>query len=253
MSGAIFHNTPGLKSLPCPSGRNVEIRHNGQNKMKSCIRILLADDHPLVRKGLSACLKPYEQMVIVGEADNGLEAVAKAKALLPDMVLMDVDMPTMSGLTATEVLGKELPQVKVLILSMYENPDYMFRTLQAGARGYVVKSASPAELAKAIETVHAGGTYFNPEVTRLALDRLVQRKDDAHDLAELTEREREVLVLVAEGLSNKEIADNLGVGIRTVETHRERIMRKLAVHSIAGLTKLAIARGLITLRGGLPD
>jgi two-component system, NarL family, nitrate/nitrite response regulator NarL len=217
---------------------------------KSCIRILLADDHPLVRKGLSACLKPFEQLVIVGEAENGLEAVSKAKALQPDILLLDVDMPTMSGLTAAEILGKDLPQVKVLILSMYENPDYMFRTLQAGARGYVVKSTSPEELVKAIETVHAGGTYFNPEVTRLALNRLVQRKEDAPDLEELTDREREVLVLVAEGCSNKEIASNLGVGIRTVETHRERIMRKLAVHSIAGLTRLAVARGLITLREG---
>jgi two-component system nitrate/nitrite response regulator NarL len=220
--------------------------------MTNCIRILLADDHPLVRKGLTACLKPYEHLVIVGEAENGHEAVAKAKALLPNVVLLDIDMPTMSGLTATEVLGKELPQVRVLILSMYENSNYMLRALQAGARGYVIKSTSTAELVKAIEVVHAGGTLFNSEVTRLALNRFVRRTQEAPALEELTDREREVLVLVTEGLSNKEIANNLGVGIRTVETHRERIMRKLAVHSIAGLTKFAVARGLITLRENPP-
>ncbi|MGO8930909.1 MAG: response regulator [Limisphaerales bacterium] len=220
--------------------------------MKSRIRILLADDHPVVRKGISACLSRYEHLVIVGEAANGLEAVTKAKTLLPDVVLLDIDMPIMSGLTATEVLRKELDQVKVLILSRYENSDYMLRTLQSGARGYAVKDTSPEELVKAIETVNAGGTFFSPEITRLALNQFVQGAREGTDLAELTKREREVLLLVAEGFSNKEIANNLGLGIRTVETHRERIMRKLGVHSVAGLTRLAIAKGLITLREELP-
>jgi two-component system nitrate/nitrite response regulator NarL len=220
--------------------------------MKSRIRILLADDHPVVRKGISACLSRYEHLVIVGEAANGLEAVTKAKTLLPDVALLDIDMPIMSGLTATEVLRKELDQVKVLILSMYENSDYMLRTLQSGARGYVAKDISPEELVKAIETVNAGGTFFSPEITRLALNKFVEGPRDGSDLAELTNREREVLVLVAEGFSNKEIANNLGLGVRTVETHRERIMHKLSVHSVAGLTRLAIAKGLITLREELP-
>ena len=128
----------------------------------------------------------------------------------------------------------------------------MLRTLQSGARGYAVKDTSPEELVKAIETVNAGGTFFSPEITRLALNQFVQGAREGTDLAELTKREREVLLLVAEGFSNKEIANNLGLGIRTVETHRERIMRKLGVHSVAGLTRLAIAKGLITLREELP-
>ena len=216
--------------------------------MRSCIRILLADDHPVVRRGISACLNQFEHLAIVGEAADGIEAVTKAKALLPDIVLLDIDMPNMSGLIATEVLRKELEQVKVLILSMHQSSDYMLRTLQSGARGYVLKDASTEELVKAIESVDAGGTFFSPEITRLALNHFVQGTGDGTDLAELTNREREVLALVADGFSNKDIASNLGLGVRTVETHREHIMRKLHVHNVAGLTRLAIANGLITVR-----
>ena len=161
--------------------------------MRSCIRILLADDHPVVRRGISACLNQFEHLAIVGEAADGIEAVTKAKALLPDIVLLDIDMPNMSGLIATEVLRKELEQVKVLILSMHQSSDYMLRTLQSGARGYVLKDASTEELVKAIESVDAGGTFFSPEITRLALNHFVQGTGDGTDLAELTNREREVL------------------------------------------------------------
>ena len=206
--------------------------------MRSCIRILLADDHPVVRMGLSACLNQYEHLAIVGEAADGIEAVTKAKALLPDIALLDIDMPNMSGLIATEVL----------ILSMHQSSDYMLRTLQSGARGYVLKDASTEELVKAIESVDAGETFFSPGITRLALNHFVQGTGDGTDLAELTNREREVLALVAEGFSNKDIASKLGLGVRTVETHREHIMRKLHVHNVAGLTRLAIANGLITVR-----
>jgi DNA-binding NarL/FixJ family response regulator len=220
--------------------------------MTSPIKILLADDHPIVRKGIIACLARHEHLVIVGEAADGLEAVAKAKQLLPDILLLDIDMPKMNGLAATEVLRKELPQIKVLILSMYQRSEYLLRILQSGARGYVLKGASSEDLLKAIETVNKGETFFSPEIARLALNQFVQGNGDGPDLAQLTNREREVLVLVAEGLSNKEIAENLGVGVRTVETHRERIMRKLGTHSVAGLTRLAIAKGLIPLRDDLP-
>ena len=220
--------------------------------MSSGIRVLLVDDHPVVRKGISCCLARHPHLLVVGEAADGLEALAKARELLPDIVLLDIDLPQMSGVAVADVLRKELPKIKVVILSRYQGPQYLSRVLQAGARGYVLKGASPEELAKAIETVIAGECYFSPEVARLALNQLAQGNGAGPDVADLTNREREVLVLVAEGLSNKEIASNLNVGVRTVETHRERIMRKLGIHSVAGLTRFAIAKGLITLRDEMP-
>jgi two-component system, NarL family, nitrate/nitrite response regulator NarL len=213
---------------------------------------LLVDDHPVVRKGISSCLARLSHLLVVGEAADGREALAKARELLPDIVLLDIDLPHISGLAVAEALRKELPNIKVLILSMYQRSEYLPRILQAGARGYVLKEASPEDLTKAIETVSAGECYFSPEVARLALNQLVQGNCGGPDLEDLTHREREVLVLVAEGLSNKEIATNLNVGVRTVETHRERIMRKLGIHSVAGLTRYAIAKGLITLRDEMP-
>ena len=215
--------------------------------MRNRIRVLLVDDHPVVRKGLSSCLAQHGQLLIVGEAADGLEAVAKAKALLPDIVLLDIDMPNMSGLAVTEILRKDLPQIKVLILSMHQRADYLLRILQSGARGYVSKETPPEDLVKAIERVNAGESFFSPEITRLALNQFVQGRGQGTELGELTNREREVLVLIAEGFSNKDIANSFGVSVRTVETHRERIMRKLEIHSVAGLTRLAIAKGLITL------
>jgi len=220
--------------------------------MSSGIRVLLVDDHPVVRKGISCCLARHPHLLVVGEAADGLEALAKARELLPDIVLLDIDLPQMSGVAVADVLRKELPKIKVVILSRYQGPQYLSRVLQAGARGYVLKGASPEELAKAIETVIAGECYFSPEVARLALNQLAQGNGAGPDVADLTNREREVLVLVAEGLSNKEIASNLNLGVRTVETHRERIMRKLGIHSVAGLTRFAIAKGLITLRDEMP-
>jgi two-component system nitrate/nitrite response regulator NarL len=220
--------------------------------LKRHIRVLVADDHPVVRRGMSSCLARHEHLAIVGEAADGLEAVAKAKELLPDVLLLDIEMPGMSGLNVSEVLRKDLPQVKVLVLSMYQRAEYLLRILQSGARGYVLKDAPTEELVKAIETVNAGESYFSPEIARLALNHFVQGNGEGPDLAALTNREREVLALIAEGLSNKEIATRLDVGVRTVETHRERIMRKLDIHSIAGLTRFAIAKGLITLRETSP-
>jgi two-component system nitrate/nitrite response regulator NarL len=219
---------------------------------KKHIRILVADDHPVVRRGMSSCLARHEHLVIAGEAADGREAVARAKELQPDVILLDIDMPGMSGLAVSEVLRREMPRVKVLVLSMHQRAEYLLRILQSGARGYVLKAASTEELVKAIEMVHAGETYFSPEIARLALNQFVQGNGDGPSAAALTYREREVLVLIAEGLSNKEIATQLNVGVRTVETHRERIMRKLDIHSIAGLTRFALSKGLITLRDEAP-
>jgi two-component system nitrate/nitrite response regulator NarL len=215
--------------------------------MKTRIRILLVDDHPVVRKGIASCLARHAHLEILGEASDGQEALRKVKELAPDIVLMDIDMPHMNGLAVTDILRKEMPQIKVLILSMHSNTEYVLRIIQSGARGYVLKEASPEELVKAIETVEAGEAFFSSDVARVALNQFVRGGEEGSNSTQLTNREREVLIHIAEGLSNKEIASRLGVGVRTVETHRERIMRKLNIHSVAGLTKFAITRGLISL------
>ncbi len=220
---------------------------------KPKIHVLIADDHPVVRKGLQACLAKQERLRVVGEATDGEEAVQKTMELGPDVVLMDISMPKMSGLAATELLRKQAPAVKVLVLSVHNNREFVFRIIQAGAHGYVSKEASPPELLTAIESVYRGETFFTPEIAQAALNQLVTSGGKRDPFAQLTVREREVLVLIAEGRSNKEIANKLGIGVRTIETHRERIMRRLDIHSVAGLTKFAIANGLVPLEGGVPQ
>jgi DNA-binding NarL/FixJ family response regulator len=211
------------------------------------LRLLLVDDHPVVRKGLASCLARQPNLKIAGEAADGQEAIRKARELAPDLVLMDIDMPQMDGLAATEALRKELPQIKVLILSMCRNTDYAMRILESGARGYVLKEAPLEELLHAIEVVSSGKTFFSPEVARLTLDQFVRGHGPNSAASLITQREREVLIAIAEGLTNKEIACRLNVGVRTIETHRERIMRKLNIHSIAGLTKYALAKRWISM------
>jgi len=187
---------------------------------------------------------------IVGEAFDGRDALNKTRALKPEIVLMDIDMPQMNGLAVTDLLRREMPEVKVLILSMYANTDYVMRIIQCGARGFVIKEAPVEELLQAIETVHAGGSHFSPDVARVALNQVVlggKNGDKSNPVMRLTVREREVLLHIAEGLSNKEIACTLNIGVRTVETHRERIMKKLDIHNIAGLTRFAIAQGMVSL------
>lgn len=215
--------------------------------MKNRIKLLVVDDHPVVRRGISLCLSKRDNLDIVGEAANGREAVRKARELQPDIMLMDINMPQMSGLAVTELLRKELPGIKVLILSMHGNTEYVLRILQSGARGYVLKDAPPEELSHAIDVVNNGETYFSTDVARVALNQFVRGNGEANGTPHLTNREREVLIHIADGMSNKEIASQLGVGVRTVETHRERIMRKLDIHNVAGLTKFAIVRGFVSL------
>ncbi len=217
------------------------------------IKILLADDHPVVRRGLQFCLSKESRLKVVGEATSGEEAVDKALKLQPDVVLMDISMPGMSGLDATEQLRQRAPGIKVLVLSVHNNRDYIFRIIQAGAHGYVSKEASTDELLRAIDSVQSGKTFFSPEIAQEALQRLVENGGKKEPFDQLTSREREVLVLIAEGKSNKEIANRLGIGVRTIETHRERIMRRLDIHSVAGLTKFAIAHGLVPLEAGVAD
>lgn len=217
--------------------------------MNEPIKLLIVDDHPIVRRGLRMCLGQHPHVQILGEAGDGREALQLAHQLKPEVILMDIDMPQMNGLAVTDLLRREMPEVKVLILSMYSNTDYVMRIIQCGARGFVLKESAPEEVLQAIQAVHAGASHFSPEVARVALNQVVKGNNNeaAAPLTRLTNREREVLHYIAEGFSNKEIACQLDIGVRTVETHRERIMRKLDIHSIAGLTRFAIQQGLVSL------
>jgi DNA-binding NarL/FixJ family response regulator len=170
------------------------------------------------------------------------------RELHPEVVLMDIDMPQMNGLVVTDLLRRELPLVKVLIFSMYANAEYALRIIQCGARGFVLKEAPPEEIIQAITAVHAGTAHFSPDVARVALNQVVRgHGGTTGSSSSLTSREQEILRHIAEGESNKAIADQLEIGVRTVETHRERIMRKLEIHSVAGLTRFALAQGMVSL------
>jgi DNA-binding NarL/FixJ family response regulator len=221
------------------------------DKSSRPIRILLVDDHPVVRRGIASVLSRHPRIEIVGEASDGEEAVRMARALAPDLVLTDIEMPEMNGLAVSEALRKELPATKVLVLSMYSNAEFVLRIIKAGARGYVLKEASPDELVRAIETVERGETFFSADVARVALNQFVHGGgggNKTRHVPELTPREHQVLTEIAKGYTNKEIGMRLGVGVRTVETHRERIMRKLNIHGVASLTRYAIAKGLVMVR-----
>lgn len=217
---------------------------------KKKIKVLVADDHPVVRKGIITCLANKENLKVVGEAVDGPDTIQKTLELQPDVILLDLEMPQLDGLAVTERLRKEAPQVKVLILSTHSQRDYVLRIIRVGARGYVLKDTPPDELVKAIAAVNEGEAFFSPPVARIALNQYVDESDSESPLARLSDREKQVLALIAEGKSNKEIAVALNIGVRTTETHRERIMRKLDIHSVAGLTKFAIANGIVSLEGG---
>ena len=211
------------------------------------IRILLVDDHPVVREGIRICLARHPRLEIVGEATDGHEAIAQAQALRPDIILMDINVPRLSGLEATVAIRKLVPSARVLALTAHERGEYAQRIVAAGARGYVLKDASPLELVTAIETVHNGETFFSPSIARALLRGMVGPSDEsaASRSSGLSGREREVLALVAEGHSSKNIASRLNISVRTVETHRLHVMQKLKIPSVAGLTKYALAQGLV--------
>ncbi|HOX58438.1 MAG TPA: response regulator transcription factor [Candidatus Paceibacterota bacterium] len=213
------------------------------------IRLLLADDHPVVRRGLRACLERHPNIQVVGEAADGRETINQARALVPDVLLTDIYMPHLTGLAVVETLNRELPQIKVLLLSTQTDGAFVLRCIQVGASGYVLKESSPEDIVRAIETVHSGAPFFSPDVAHVAINQMVRGNQTGPGLADLTDREREVLTHIADGLCNKEIGCRLNISTRTVETHRERLMHKLEIHNTAGLTRFAVAKGLVTISG----
>lgn len=216
----------------------------------SRIRLILADDHAVVRSGLRMLLEAQTDMEIVGEAETGQQAVDKVRALRPDVILMDIQMPDMNGIDATKQIKKLTPNTAVLALTMHEDDQFFFEMLHAGASGYVPKRAAPDELVTAIRTVSRGEVFLYPSLaSRLVQDYLKRADSDDESLVydALTPREREVLTLIAEGLTNPEIADKLVISVKTVDRHRENIMRKLNMNSRIDLVKYAIKIGLIEL------
>jgi DNA-binding NarL/FixJ family response regulator len=208
-------------------------------------RVLIADDHELVRTGLRRVIEADGDLVVVAEARDGLEAVALARQHQPDVAVIDLWMPGFSGEEATRRIVRSHPEIKVLILSAHEEWERVRSALQAGALGYVVKSAASAELIEAIHALRDGRGYLSPAVAHHVVDALGAGEAPRSPLAQLTEREREVLALIAEGLSSKEIAARLGHSPKTAETHRASVMRKLGVHKTSSLVRIAIREGLV--------
>jgi two-component system response regulator NreC len=214
------------------------------------IRVLIADDHDIVRSGLKMLLMAEDDITIVGEASNGREAVDLALELRPDVTVMDVQMPDMNGIEATRLIKEACAECAVLALTIHEDEQYFFQMLNAGALGYVPKRAAPDDLVRAIRLAAEGHVFlYSSMASLLASDYLSRLEAGEAEAAGsiLTDREREILVLIAEGLLNREIADKLTISIKTVERHRENIMNKLNLHSRTELVKYAIRRGLIDL------
>jgi len=212
------------------------------------IRILLADDHTLVRAGIRSLLEQLPGVEVVAEAEDGYEALSKTGDFHPDVVLIDIAMPRLNGLEATKRLKKEYPDVRVLIVSMHINEEYVVQALSSGASGYLLKDAAKAELEIAVKAVARNHTYLSPAVSKKVIEDYTQRVGGADRLVDrLTPRQREILQLIAEGNTTKEIADLLCVSVKTVESHRSQLMDRLDIHDIAGLVRYALRMGLISV------
>ncbi len=209
------------------------------------IRILIADDHAIVRAGIRALLQLHPDFVIVGEAADGHEALAQAQTLQPDVVLMDIGMPGMDGLAATHEIVQACPKSRVIILTQHENREYVVPALKVGAAGYVLKRAPDDSLVRAIREVWAGGTYLDPRVSTVLVEDARRQGGEADPYDTLTEREREVLVMLGRGSTYQEVADALFISTRTVEFHRANLARKLGLTNRGELTRFAVRRGLI--------
>ncbi|OGO70121.1 MAG: DNA-binding response regulator [Chloroflexi bacterium RIFCSPLOWO2_02_FULL_71_16] len=212
------------------------------------IRILVADDHTVIRRGIVGLLNAQPDMEVIDEAGTGREAVAKAQAVLPDVVLLDVAMPELNGLGATRMIKGQSPGVQVLILTMHDREDYLFQALRAGASGYVLKGADTEDLLAAVRSVARGGVYLYPPIAKELVSEYLRRVESGEDLASydgLTDREREILQLIAEGKTAANIAEDLHISPHTVHSHRDNIMSKLDLHDRAALIRYAIRRGLV--------
>jgi DNA-binding NarL/FixJ family response regulator len=215
----------------------------GETKMVS---IVVADDHKIVREGLIRLLESREDFTVIGEACDGEEAVALVMEKQPDVVLMDINMPKLSGIEATRQLDKAGCRSKILVLSMQEGRGYVEEVLRAGASGYVVKNSASKDVHDAIDAVRSGASYLSPAITQQVVDALARPDSSAASgVSMLTEREREVLRLITDGLSSKEIATDLGVSLKTVDSHRSNLMKKLDIHKVSGLVRFAIRAGFV--------
>ena len=213
------------------------------------VRILIADDHKLMRSGLRLLIEQQSDLSVVGEAGDGREAVSLAKLLQPDVVVMDISMPNLNGIESAQQITQNHPRTSVIILSMHPDESYVLRALKAGAKGYLLKDSAESDLILAVRAVAGGKSFFSPTVSRVLLDDYVRKlrrsgAEDAYDL--LTAREREVFQLVAEGKSNKDVANLLNLSVYTVETHRSNIMQKLRLKGVPELTLYAVRKGLIS-------
>ena len=217
--------------------------------MENKLRIVLADDHTILREGLRALLSADPNFEIIGEADNGREAVRCVEKLGPDLLLMDLSMPRMSGMDAISEIKKRYPETKIIALTVHKTEEYLLSTLQAGVDGYVLKDATHDELVMAIHNVMAGKPYLSPGISDKVIDGYLEGKESSLSVSSwerLSQREREVLKLIAEGYKNKEIAEDLCISLKTVEKHRANLMKKLDLHNAAVLTVYAVEKGLVS-------
>ena len=214
------------------------------------MRVLIVDDHTLVRDGLRALLALVSDVVVVGEAANGKEAIKKVRELAPDVVLMDLAMPVMNGLEATRRIHREFPEIKVLALTQYDDSEYVIPVIEAGARGFVTKMGAFSEIASAIRAVYNGHSFLSPSAAASLVEECQQKTNvegEKDPYEQLTDREREVLKLVVEGYTAREIADMLFISPKTVEGHKARLMDRLNIHNTTDLIKFAIRKRVITL------
>ena len=210
------------------------------------IRIVLADDHNLMRAGLKALLSGMQGVEVIAEATNGKQAVELAGSLSPDVVLMDIAMKELNGIEATAIIARDNPLVRVVILSMHDTQDFVAQALRAGASGYVLKDAVPLELEFALQAVTSGETYLSPKVSSHLIHSYVRPRDAESGLEALSPRQREILKAISNGRTTKQIAYDLGLSIKTIETHRAQIMDRLDIHDVAGLVRFSIRKGLIS-------